>query len=116
MFVIWMQFNFIFAAMNEQTGDISDLVKKHIQALDPYAEVVILFPEGVSIHEDIVVYVLTNEKVNFQLEQQYLDARYNVELESGKSISLYIYSKEDWHKQFKDTPIYKKVHVEGVYL
>ena len=102
--------------MKQLTGDISDLVKEHVQSLDPYAEVMLLFPEGIGMNEDIQIYVLTNEKVDFQLEQQYLDARYNVEFQSGKSVSLYIYSKEDWHKQFKDTPIYQKVHLEGVYI
>lgn len=102
--------------MKQLTGDISDLVKEHVQSLDPYAEVMLLFPEGIGMNEDIQIYVLTNEKVDFQLEQQYLDARYNVEFQSGKSVSLYIYSKEDWHKQFKDTPIYQKVNLEGVYI
>ena len=102
--------------MKQLTGDISDLVKEHVQSLDPYAEVMLLFPEGIGMNEDIQIYVLTNEKVDFQLEQQYLDARYNVEFQSGKSVSLYIYSKEDWHKQFKDTPIYQKVSLEGVYI
>ncbi|MBK3518062.1 hypothetical protein [Carboxylicivirga marina] len=102
--------------MNKQKGDISELVKEYVQGLDPYAEVVLLFPQGVSMHEDIQIYVLTNEKVDFRLEQQYLDARYQVELQSAQSISLYIYAKEDWHKQLKDTPIYEKVSGEGVYL
>jgi hypothetical protein len=102
--------------MNKQNGDISELVKEHVQDLDPYAEVILLFPQGTGLHEDIQVYVLSNEKVDFRLEQQYLDAKYQVELKSGQSISLYIYSKVDWHKQFKDTPIYQKVSGEGVYL
>jgi len=102
--------------MNKLKGDISDLVKEHIQSLDPYAELVLLFPEGVTMNEDIQIYTLTNEKIDFRLEQQYLDARYKVELQSGKSISLYIYSKADWHQQFAETPIYQKVMNEGVYL
>ncbi len=102
--------------MNKLSGDISELVKEHVQALDPYAEVILLFPQGVGIHEEIQIYILSNEKVDFRLEQQYLDAKYQVELLSKQSISLYLYSKSDWHKQFKDTPIYQKVCGEGVYL
>ncbi|MCG8579467.1 MAG: hypothetical protein MI866_06100 [Bacteroidales bacterium] len=102
--------------MNKLSGDISELVKEHVQGLDPYAEVILLFPQGTGMHEDIQIYVLSNEKVDFRLEQQYLDAKYQVELMSGQSISLYIYSKVDWHKQLKDTPIYQKVSGEGVYL
>lgn len=100
--------------MNKQAEDISELVKEHIQSLDEYAEIVLLFPQGVGADEEILVYVLSPKKVDFGLEQQYLDARYQVELKSGQSLCLYIYSKEDWHKQFKNTPIYQRVNAEGV--
>lgn len=111
-----MELNTIFATMNKTSGDISDLIKAHIQALDPYAEVIILFPQGTGLHEEIQVYVFTNEKVDFSLEQQYMDARYKVEIHSGQSLSLYTYSKEEWHQQFSETPIYQRVHCEGVCL
>ena len=102
--------------MNKQLADISKLIKEHIQSLDPYAEVILLFPHGKGLNEEPQVYVLTPGKVDFSLEHQYLNARYQVELKSGQSLSLYTYSKEEWHKQFKDTPIYKKVHTEGIHL
>jgi len=102
--------------MNIQTGGIVDLVKEHIQILDPYAEVILLFPQGQGMHEDIQIYILTPEKVDFGLEQQYLNARYNIELESAHSFSIYIYTKEDWHKQFVNTPIYEQVDTEGIRL
>jgi hypothetical protein len=102
--------------MNKQTGDIIDLVKEHIQSLDLYAEVILLFQQGLAMHENIQIYVLTLEKVDFGLEQQYLNARYQVELASKQSLSIYIYSKEDWHKHFLDTPIYEKVANEGIRL
>jgi len=102
--------------MNKQTGDIIDLVKEHIQSIDPYAEVILLFPQGQGMHEDIQIYILTPEKVDFGLEQQYLNARYKVELESAQSLSIYTYSKVDWHKQFVDTPIYEQVAKEGIHL
>ncbi len=111
-----MDLNLIFATMNHTSGDISELVKAYIQALDPYAEVIMLFPQESSRKEEIQVYVLTNEKVDFSLEQQYMDARYKVEMTSGQSLSLYTYSKEEWHQQFIETPIYQRVSCEGVYL
>jgi len=100
--------------MNKQAGDIIDLVKAHIQSIDPYAEVILLFPQGQRMNEDIQIYILTPEKVDFGVEQQYLNARYKVELESSQSFSIYIYSKGDWHKQFVDTPIYEQVANEGI--
>ncbi|WP_439183434.1 hypothetical protein [Carboxylicivirga taeanensis] len=102
--------------MSNQTGDITDFVKEHIQSLDPYAEIIVLLPKMGGVHEDIQVYVLTNEKVDFQLEQQYMDARYKAEMQAGQSFSLYIYAKEAWHQQFRDTPVYQRVHSEGIHL
>ncbi len=114
--MLYIQFSFYFCGMNNKLGDISDLVKEHIQSLDHYAEVVLLFPQGKEANEEIIVYVLSPNKVDFGLEQQYLNAKYQVELKSGQSISLYVYSKEDWHKQFINTPIYQRVNAEGVVI
>ena len=102
--------------MSKASKDIITLVREHIQALDPYADIILLFPQGKSHHEEIQVFVLFPEKVDYGTEQQYMDARYKVELESGQSLSLYVYSKDNWHNQFKDTPIYDKVQNEGVVL
>ncbi|MBI9064090.1 MAG: hypothetical protein JEZ14_19045 [Marinilabiliaceae bacterium] len=102
--------------MSKQLTDLSKLVTEHIQSLDPYAEVILLFPPEEDFKEEPQVYVLTPGKVDISLEHQYLNACYQVELKSGQSLSLYIYSKEEWYKQFIDTPIYKKVHTEGIHL
>ena len=102
--------------MSKQITDLSKLVKEHIQSLDPYADVILLFPQGKGHNEEIQIYVLTPGKVDLSLEHQYLDARYQVELKSGQSLSLYTYNKEEWHQQFIDTLIYQKVHTEGIHL
>jgi len=102
--------------MNTQITEITTLVKEYIQSLDPYAEVILLFPHEKGLKDEPQIYVLTPAKVDLSLEHQYLDARYQVELKSGQSLSLYTYSKEEWHKQFIDTPIYKRVHTEGIHL
>ncbi|GEM_PF-3282958 len=102
--------------MNKQNGNIAELVKEHIQVLNPYAEVILLFPEINNTYKDIQIFVLTPEKVDFGVEQQYMDARYKVEFDSKQSMTLYIYSKVDWHNQFSETPIYYQVMTEGVHL
>ncbi len=95
---------------------ITGLVREHVLSLNPYADIILLFPQGKAIHEDIQIFVLLPEKVDYSIEQQYLNASYNVELESGQSLSVYIYDKENWHKQFKNTPIYQRVQNEGLVL
>ncbi len=102
--------------MNKERGYIVELVKEHVQSLDPYAEIVLLFPQELVFFEDIQIYVLTIGKVDFGIEQQYLDACYKVKAQSGQSLSLNIYSKEEWHKKFKGAPTYQRVILEGVML
>lgn len=102
--------------MNKQAGEIVDLLKQYVQSLDQNAEIVLLFPQGKGINEDLQVYVLSPNKVDYGLEKEYLDAGYKVELKSGHSLSLYVYSKEDWHKQFINTPIYQRVNTEGIVI
>ncbi|WP_430811059.1 MULTISPECIES: hypothetical protein [unclassified Carboxylicivirga] len=102
--------------MNEASDDISGIVKQHIQAIDLKAEVILLFPQGKSHKEEIQIYVLTPQKVDFETEQKYLKACYQVELASKLNLSIYIYFKEKWHQQLSGTPIYRKVSSEGILL
>jgi len=102
--------------MTKSAKDISELARVHIQGLNPHADIILLFPQEKTLNEDIQIFVLLPEKVDYGIEQQYLNARYQVELESGQSLSLYVYNKEDWHKQFQKTPIYQKLQNEGVVL
>jgi len=102
--------------MNESSDDISELVRQHIQAIDYKAEVILLFPQGKSNDEEIQIYVLSPQKVDFETEQKYLKACYQVELASKLNLFIYNYSKEKWHQQLSVTPIYRKVSNEGSLL
>lgn len=102
--------------MDKVKKDISELIKEHIHSLNTEAEIILLFPQGKKIHEELQIFVFLPHKVSFSDEKQYLDSRYKVELESHQSVSIYIYYKENWHKQFKNTPVYQKVQSEGITL
>jgi len=102
--------------MNKQLLAISKLATEYIQSLNPYAEVIFLFPSEDGPNEDPQIYVLTPDQVDYSVEHQYQHARYQVEVNSGQSVSLHIYHKEEWHQQFIDTPLYTKVHTEGIHL
>ncbi|MBK3518251.1 hypothetical protein [Carboxylicivirga marina] len=100
--------------MNNEDSRISVLVNLHLRALNKKAELVMLSLHIKPVQDDMQIFVLTPEKLDFHLEQQYQDAKYKLELQSGKSISVYIYHQHDWHQQFANTPIYKKVQEEGI--
>ena len=96
--------------------DIEELIKTHIGSIDSKAEMVLLNTQQSATGQEKQIYVLTTQKVDLSAEQAYENARYEVEMKAGESLALYIYHKEKWHKQFKDTPIYKKVDTEGVLI
>lgn len=97
-------------------SDVIALTREHLQSLDPYADVVLLLPKETDLNNEIHIYILTPENVDLRLEQQYLHAKNKVESLSGKSISVFIYSKEVWHQQFNEMPIYQRVELEGIRL
>ncbi len=102
--------------MKKQTEDITELVKKHIQAIDEATELILLFPQGKRHSEAIQIYVLTPDRVAFETEQAYFKACYQLELASNYNFSIYIYAKDKWHQQLKGTPIYQRVTNEGILL
>ena len=102
--------------MNNEVTHLSDHVKEYIASIDPYAEVILLMPLGTTMENQIEIYVITPQKVDLVLEHKYMDARYRVDLKSGQSTMLFLYSKDDWHHKFNGTPIYEKVNLEGIHL
>lgn len=97
-------------------ANIEELIKTHIASIDSDAEVIILPLGAKPTNEELQVYVLLAAKFDLKTERDYENARYQVEMKSGQSLALYIYTKADWHKQFKSTPIYKRVQSEGILL
>jgi hypothetical protein len=102
--------------MQKPTEDISELLKINLQSLDETAELILLFPQGKYLHEEIQVYVLTSDKLGFEKEQRYRQACYQVEQAAMQNLSLYIYTKDNWHRQLVNTPIYARVCNEGIAL
>ncbi len=62
---------------------------------------------------DILI-LLDTPFVNFDLEKQFIDALYEVEIETGEVITPLIYSKSEWNKKHHITPLYKNIQHEGI--
>ena len=50
----------------------------------------------------------------FTLETKIMDAFYDIELETGEVFSPLIYSKKDWDKNYRITPLFENIKKEGV--
>ena len=73
---------------------------------------------GTEIQEsdwDILV-LLNKPNVSFKDEQKIRHKLFELELETGVSISTFVYSQSDWDTRLSVTPLFKNVKREGIYL
>ena len=61
-----------------------------------------------------VLILLSTKNVSFALETKFMDAFYEVELETGEIISPMVYAKQDWDERHAITPLYENIKKEGV--
>ncbi len=64
---------------------------------------------------DILV-LLNKENVTKQMEQELRHYLFDLELEIGEPVSVFVYSKKDWENKFFVTPYYRNIQREGVVL
>lgn len=64
---------------------------------------------------DILI-LIDNQNVTNEIEDNFRDDLYDIELASGQIISTFIYSKEYWAKKLIYSPLYKNIVREGVKL
>ncbi|MEI6748849.1 MAG: nucleotidyltransferase domain-containing protein [Bacteroidales bacterium] len=64
---------------------------------------------------DILI-LIDSKKVTNEIEDNFRDELYNIELESGQIISAFIYPKDYWNSSLMYSPLYKNVIREGIKL
>lgn len=55
-------------------------------------------------------------RLSFDVETQYMDALYEVSLETGAVLSPLIYTKEQWQQRKNSSPLFRNVLSEGIQL
>lgn len=69
--------------------------------------------ENISSDWDLLI-LLNTEIITFDIETEFMDALYEIELQTGEVISPLIYTKGDWVGRHKITPLYENIEKEGV--
>jgi uncharacterized protein len=64
---------------------------------------------------DILI-LIDDQIVTSQIEDNFRDVLYNIELESGQIISTFIYPRSLWQNILKYSPLYKSIRKEGIRL
>ena len=98
--------------------EMIDRIRKAIHQTDPDAEAYLFGSRARGDHHsgsdwDILILV-DAQKVTNEIEDQFRDKLYDLELETGQVISVFIYPKNYWDGSLKYSPLYKNVKKEGV--
>jgi len=105
--------------MKTKTQHISQLIRHYINAIDPKADVILYGSRARGDEHpdsDWDILVLTDYSVNLITERKFRDKLYDLELETGEPLSIFVYSKNDWQTKQRITPFYENVTQEGVRL
>jgi uncharacterized protein len=101
-------------------NSIIDKISQSIHSKDPNAEVFLFGSRARGDNRkdsdwDILI-LIDDDKVTNEVDDHFRDDLYNIELESGQTISTFIYSKDFWKKTLVHSPLYKNVLKDGVKL
>jgi len=99
---------------------IINRIKKAIHEKDPEAEAFLFGSRARGDNRpdsdwDILILV-DSLRVTNEIEDQFRDVLYDIELDSGEIISTFIYPKQMWVSGLRYSPLYKNVKKEGIRL
>jgi predicted nucleotidyltransferase len=103
--------------MKTKTKHISQLIRHYINAIDPKADVILYGSRARGDERpdsDWDILILTDYSVDLITERKFRNKLYDLELETGEPLSIFVYSKNDWQTKQRITPFYENVTQEGV--
>ena len=105
--------------MKDKTKRISHLIHEAVLAVDPDAEVILYGSRARGDENpgsDWDILILTDAPVDMDIENAFRDKLYDLELETGEPLSIFIYSKLNWNSKQRITPYYQNITQEGIVL
>lgn len=105
--------------MNLETEQMVSLIKEYVRFVDPKAQVILYGSRARGdshTDSDWDILILTDNTVDLVTEKRFRDKLYDLELETGEAISVFIYSKKEWETKQRISPFYENVTQEGIRL
>lgn len=95
-------------------------IKKAIHDKDPQANAFLFGSRARGTNRsdsdwDILILIDSN-KVTNEIEDNFRDGLYDIELDCGQIISAFIYPKDFWESSLRYSPLYRNVVKEGIQL
>jgi predicted nucleotidyltransferase len=106
--------------MNNHNHIIINQIKKVISQTDPTATAILYGSRATGKAKknsdwDILI-LLDKASVSIKDEQLFRHNLYDIELDTGESISTLVYAMQDWNTRLSVTPIYQDVKQKGIIL
>ena len=105
--------------MKEKDTHIATRIRTEIKRIDPKAKVVLFGSRArgdAKKDSDWDLLILIDSQNIREKEDLFRDKIYDLELETGEIISMFVYNNKDWTSRHKITPLYKSIKKEGVVL
>ena len=105
--------------MKEKDTHIATRIRTEIKRIDPKAKVVLFGSRArgdAKKDSDWDLLILIDSLNIREKEDLFRDKLYDLELETGEIISMFVYNNKDWTSRHKITPLYKSIKKEGVVL
>lgn len=101
------------------SNDLLGKIKAAVKGLDPQAKVILFGSRArndAREDSDWDMLILTESAVTLKVEQTFRHKLFELELEFGQSISVFVYSISDWNGKHRSTPLFQNIQAEGILL
>jgi predicted nucleotidyltransferase len=105
--------------MDKTSVHISKLIRSNIAEVDPDAQVILYGSRArgdARKDSDWDILVLTDYPVDLKKESLFRDHLYELEIRTGESLSLFVYSLTDWNTKHRISPFYQNITKQGILL
>jgi len=105
--------------MDKTSEHISKLISSNIAEIDPAAQVILYGSRArgdARKDSDWDILVLTDYPVDLKKESLFRDHLYELEIQTGESLSLFVYSLADWNTKQRISPFYQHITKQGLLL
>ncbi|HYW96372.1 MAG TPA: nucleotidyltransferase domain-containing protein [Bacteroidales bacterium] len=105
--------------MKDKTKHISRLIRQYVTEFEPSAEVILYGSRArgdENRDSDWDILILTDHDIGIERERKLRNKLYDLEIETGESFSVFVYSRNNWQNVQKVTPFYMNVTREGLHI
>lgn len=99
---------------------IIQLIQQKVKEIDNTAEVILYGSRARGDNRrdsdwDVMI-LLKRNNVDKRVEQTFRHHLFDLELEIGVPISVFVYSKHDWESKYSMSPLFRSIKKEGIHI